>query len=137
MQRSFVCKRICAVLTQDAVKNVIINNICDKPTFSIALDYAFDTVNDFQNNNVILWKEMMTLPHNRFGIPKNFNSHESYIASIHGDLINARLTQFNEYLKTQIESVRPMYKNYAIEAVLRANYAILHKDKFKDVLIIK
>ena len=76
----------------------------------------------------------MGLPNKHFNIPINFKSYEKYEATISGKELTDKLKEFKARLSEEITDIRPLYSNYALETILRANYAILHKSEFTDCL---
>ena len=79
----------------------------------------------------------MGLPLTAFDVPASFDGATRYEASLFGsELFFSKLEAFRDSLaKLDFPGVRMVYTNFALRAVLRALYAIEHRDRgyFKDV----
>ena len=137
LKRNYATARECAVLAHYSAAQAVIDGVADKPTPSDALMNDLSRLASFENNGgAVLWDVLMSLPPERFNIPLSFPCAARFIYSVAGDDLIARLEALRDRLSAVTPSVRPMYLNYVIRAVLRCGYALSHEENFNDVLIV-
>lgn len=137
MQRSFKTARECAVLAHYSAAQAVIDGVANKPTPSDALMNDLWRLDRFeQSGGAVLWGVLMSLPPERFNIPATFPCGQRFIFSVSGSELIDDLRDLRDRLSAATPSVRPMYLNYVIRAVLRCGYALSHEKEFRDVLIV-
>ena len=138
-QHNFQCARECAVLFQEAARFYVLDGAGDKPTASTAFAHEFDALDRFERNGgVVLADVLMALPPERFAIPASFPYCERYTATLSGDALFARLEGLRDRLSARRSehTPRPLYLNWVVRYVLRAGYALHHRDAFGDVFLV-
>ncbi len=136
MQRSFQTARECAILAHYSAAQAVIDGVSDKPTPSDALTNGLDRLDRFERGGgAVLWDVLMSLQPERFHIPLSFPCGQRFAFSVSGKCLISRLNALRARLSAITPSVRPMYLNYVIRAVLRADYALTHEREFRDVLM--
>ena len=137
LKRNYATARECAVLAHYSAAQAVIDGVADKPTPSDALMNDLDRLDRFeQDGGAVLWDVLMSLPPERFDIPLSFPCAARFIYSVAGEELIERLEALRDRLSAATPSVRPMYLNYVIRAVLRCGYALSHEKEFRDVLIV-
>ena len=137
LKRNYATARECAVLAHYSAAQAVIDGVADKPTPSDALMNDLDRLDRFERDGgTVLWDVLMSLPPERFDIPLSFPCAARFIYSVAGEELIERLEALRDRLSAATPSVRPMYLNYVIRAVLRCGYALSHEKEFRDVLIV-
>ena len=136
LKRNYKTARECAVLAHYSAAQTVIDDVSDKPTPSEALWHELDRISEFERSGgAVLWSALMMLPPERFNIPCSFPCAARFIYSISGEDLIGRLEFLRARLSAENPSVRPVYLNWVIRAVLRAGYALSHEREFRDVLM--
>lgn len=138
-QRDFQCARECAVLFQEAARFYVLDGCGNKPTASTAFAHELDVLDRFERHGgVVLVDALMALPSERFAIPASFPCSERYNATLSGDVLLARLQALRDRLSAcrSEHTPRPLYLNWVVRYVLRAGYALHHRDAFGDVFLV-
>ena len=138
-QHNFQCARECAVLFQEAARFYVLDGAGDKPTASTAFAHELNALLTFESHGgVVLVDVLMALPPERFAIPASFPCFERYTATLSGDALFARLEGLRDRLSAcrSEHTPRPLYLNWVVRYVLRAGYALHHRDAFGDVFLV-
>ena len=137
-KKNVKCAREAAILAPYAAKCCVRDDISNMPSFSACLEYALERVETYERDcGKIDFYALMGLPLTAFDVPASFDGATRYEASLFGsELFFSKLEAFRDSLaKLDFPGVRMVYTNFALRAVLRALYAIEHRDRgyFKDV----
>ncbi len=136
LKRNYKTARECAVLLHYSSVRTVLAGVREKPTPSEALWYALERISEFERSGgAVLWSVLMMLPPERFNIPCSFPCGARFIFSIAGEDLIGRLEALRDRFSVENPSLRPVYLNWVIRAVLRADYALFHEREFRDVLM--
>ena len=137
-QANYKLSKESLILLYDAGRSAVINGSYTYTTYSTELEYCFKLYDAFSSNNgKVLWNILRYLPQSRFNIPDYVDVNTRWSTTFTGDNLIENINKFYTEFNKTIFKDDHIYKNGTILLMLRFQYALSHKDEFKDVLILK
>lgn len=138
MKYTYKLSKESLILLYDAGRSAVINGNYTYTSYSSELEYCFKLYDAFlSDNGEVLWKILKSLPQSRFNIPNYVDVNTCWSTTFTGDNLIKNIEKFHTKLNETVFKNNRIYKKEAILLMLRFQYAISHKDEFKDVLIMK
>lgn len=131
-KKNVKCAREVAILVPYAAKCCVRDGISNMPSFTACIEYALERVDSFEEEyGKIDFYALMGMPLAVFDVPVSFDGTTRYEASLFGsEAFFSKLEAFRAVLaKLDFPGVRMVYTNFALRAVLRALYAIEHRER--------
>lgn len=131
-KKNVKCAREVAILAPYAAKCCVRDDISNMPSFTACIEYAIERVESFEEEyGKINFYALMGMPLAVFDVPASFDGTTRYEASLFGsEAFFLKLEAFRAALaKLDFPGVRMVYNNFALRAVLRALYAIEHRER--------
>ena len=131
-KKNVKCAREVAILAPYAAKCCVRDGVSNMPSFTACIEYALERVEAYEGSfGKIDFYTLMGLPLTAFDVPASFDGTTRYEASLFGsESFFAKLETFRGSLaKLDFPRVRMVYTNFALRAVLRALYAIEHRER--------
>ena len=127
-KKNVKCAREVAILVPYAAKCCVGDGISNMPSFTVCIEYALERVGSFEEEyGEINFYALMGMPLAAFDVPASFDGATRYEASLFGS--EAFFSKLEDFRAALAKLDFPVYTNFALRAVLRALYAIEHRER--------